>query len=76
MSNSDRIFTTIDRDILEDYRVLGICLVNNKRCIVPLWQYMEDYKAIARRAESIINSAFDYVYVDRESRNPFGIRSF
>ena len=66
-------FTTIDRDILKDRRVKGICLFNGKRVVVPLERHMEDYIDIAVTATRTIEKAFHYMpFV----KNEHGIQYF
>ena len=57
----DRVFTTIDRDILKDDRVKCICLCNGKRWVIPIERYMGEWRQIIRRAEYIIQTQFDYL---------------
>jgi len=57
----DKVFTTIDRDILKDHRVKCICLCNGKRWVIPLSQYMDDYMLIVKQVNRLIDVAFDYL---------------
>ncbi len=73
MEDPDKAFTTIDRDILKDPRVKCICLVGGKRWVVPMERYLDDYKDISKKAKRVIDSAFDYCYVDHEKDKRFGL---